>query len=240
MGASQSSKAHQQTVKATLKAIDQDYKDKVREAEKKCNAMRKEADKVAERERAESKARKDKADKDAKDEYQLVKHAAAEVHIQLVMDIVKNVILDIKSRQMDQSHGHSILLNRSNSTSSAGSSSSTSKDTLSSLTKEDAEVKEWVEHAAERLEVHMSKTQARQRLLEEIASGALIRQHQAQQDALRKTEELERQLHQLRLQQQQGFRGVATGQDVPPPAYINAVGPAGVDNSDYSVYTNKK
>ncbi|KAF8925322.1 hypothetical protein EDD21DRAFT_379105 [Dissophora ornata] len=241
MSASQSTKEQQQTIKATLKAIEQDYKSKVREAEKKCNALRKEADKVADRERAETKAKKDKADKEAKEEYQLVKHEAGDIHVQLVMDLVKNVILDIKSRNLEQLYAKGGFIGRSNSTCSAASTSSSSS---SSLAKEDAEIKEWVEYAAERMEIHMSKSQARQRLLEEIASGALIRQHQAEQEAMRRTEDLQRQLQQLQLQQQQqqqqqGGMTFPQGQDAPPPAYMNTMGTTGINAQDYSVYDKK-
>lgn len=252
------SKEQQQAIKATLKAIEQDYKNKVREAEKKCANVRKEAEKVAERERAEIKAKKDKADKVAKDEFQVVKHEAGEVHIKLVMDLIKNVILDIKSRNLDLVPGYygdnkngvngSSMIGRSNSTmSSASAASSTS---TSGAAKEDAEIKEWVEYAAERLEVHMSKGQARQRLLEEVATGALIRQHHAQQEAMRKTEELQRQLQQLQLLHQQQLQGEAggaalsqghdQGQGLPPPAYASTFGPAGINGSDYSITKDEK
>ncbi|KAG0230798.1 hypothetical protein B0O80DRAFT_246645 [Mortierella sp. GBAus27b] len=229
-------KEQREAIKATLKAIEQDYKNKVRVAEKKCANLRKEAEQAAELERAKIKAAKDKADKEAKDEYQMVKQEAKEAHIKLVMDLIKNVILDIKSKNLELDPGyysHGGTLGRSSSTSSAGSSSS-------SAAKEDAEIKEWVEYAAERLEVHMNKNLGRQRLLEEVATGALIRQHQAQQEAMRRTEELERQLQQLQLlhqQHQQGDRtpasqGPTQGQDMPPPTYASSVG---IDSSDYSV-----
>ncbi|KAG0369205.1 hypothetical protein BC939DRAFT_442221 [Gamsiella multidivaricata] len=252
MSSSQSAKEQQQAVKATIKAIEQDYKSKVHEAEKKCSTLRKEAEKVAEHEKAKIKDKKDKVDREAKDELQQIKHEAAEVHIKLVMDLVKNVILDIQSRNLElqghyyQSPNHTMggsgnggdTINRSNSSSSAPSTTSTAS---SSVAKEDAEIKEWVEYTAERLETHMSKSQARQRLLEEIATGALMRQHQTQQEAARRTEDLQRQLQQLQLlqqqQQQQGQGQEVGGQDVPPPAYM---APVGIASADYSMLGPKK
>ncbi|KAF9982661.1 hypothetical protein BGZ75_005856 [Mortierella antarctica] len=246
-----SSKEQQKTLKATLKAIEQDYKNKLRDAEKKCNDLRREAEKVAERERAEAKAKKEKVDKAAKDEYQLVKTEASEVHILLVLDLVKTAILDLKARnlnnplhpqqlqQQQQQPWHGSLC-RSSSSSSSRTSCSSSQ---SGLAKEDAEIKEWIEYAADRLEVHMSKSQVRQRLLEEIATAALERQHQAQRDAERRTEELQRQIEQLQQQQrrQEGAVSISVpGMDVPPPSYVKAVGPVGVGESDYSVYGDKK
>ncbi|KAF9343380.1 hypothetical protein BGX34_006838 [Mortierella sp. NVP85] len=289
--AEQSNKEQQQAIKATLKAIDSDYKNKVREAEKKCTNLRKEADKVAEREKAIIKAKKDKADKEAKEELQLVKQEAAEVHIKLVMDLVKNVILDIKSRSLEQSYANGGVgagagtLERSNSTvssssspsppppppvsngstgtsgvaalfgASAGtsavsswfsggansSSSSSSASTLSSpASKEYAEIKEWVDYAAERLDIHMSKHQVRQKLMEEVTIGAIVRQHQAQQEAMRRTEELEKQIQQLQLLHQQhlqqgGGRGgdLSQGQEIPPPTY------ASINMEDYSFLDSK-
>ncbi|KAF9428158.1 hypothetical protein BGZ76_002030 [Entomortierella beljakovae] len=238
-------KEQKEAIKATLKAIEQDYKNKVKEAEKKCSALRKEAEKVAELEKAVVKAKKDKADKEAKDELQQVKHEAGEINIRLVMDLVKNVILDIKSRYLEQEgHIFGSSLHRANTVGSTSSNSGTG----SSAAKEDAEIKEWVEYAADRLEGHMSKAQARQRLLEEIASGALIRQHQAQQEALRKTEELQRQIAELQFMHQQqsqsiephSYGQVITAFDVAPPSYVNAIGPAGVNGDDYSVLKEKK
>ncbi|KAK3811945.1 MAG: hypothetical protein J3Q66DRAFT_403809 [Benniella sp.] len=279
--AEQSNKEQQQAIKATLKAIDEDYKNKVREAEKKCANLRKEAEKVAEREKAVIKAKKDKADKEAKDELQLVKKEAVEVHIKLVIDLVKNVILDIKSRNLEQSYasggagvgvGSSSLshgtLEQSNSTvsspvangttstsavsalfnGSAGTSAvsslfsgGASSASTSSASKEDAEIKEWVDYAAERLDIHMSKNQVRQKLLEEVAIGAIIRQHQAQQEAMRRTEELEKQiqqlqlLHQQHLQRQGGGGGgdLSQGQEILPPTY------ASINKDDYSFFDSK-
>ncbi|KAF9965286.1 hypothetical protein BGZ70_005132, partial [Mortierella alpina] len=248
-----SSKEQQKALKATLKMIEQDYKNKLCDAEKKCNDIRREAEKVAERERAEAKAKKDQKDKAAKDEYQMVKTEASEIHIRLVLDLVKTAILDLKARNLNTLHQQLQLQQQQPSqshkslgrTSSCGSSSSTSSKTCSSghsgLAKEDAEIKEWIEYAADRLEVHMSKSQIRQRLLEEIATAALERQHQAQQDAERKTVELQRQIEQLQLlqrrQQHEGAVSISVpGMEVPPPSYVNAVGSVGVGESDYSVY----
>ncbi|KAF9938933.1 hypothetical protein BGZ67_010197 [Mortierella alpina] len=225
-----SSKEQQKTLKATLKAIEQDYKNKLRDAEKKCNDLRREAEKVAERERAEAKAKKEKVDKAAKDEYQLVKTEASEVHILLVLDLVKTAILDLKARNLNNPLHPQQLQQQQ-------------QQPQSGLAKEDAEIKEWIEYAADRLEVHMSKSQVRQRLLEEIATAALERQHQAQRDAERRTEELQRQIEQLQQQQrrQEGAVSISVpGMDVPPPSYVKAVGPVGVGESDYSVYGDKK
>ncbi|KAF9356021.1 hypothetical protein BGX26_005817 [Mortierella sp. AD094] len=245
---SQVAKDQKKAIKETLKAIEQDYKTKIRDAEKKCSSLREEADKIAEREKAVIKAKKEKADKEAKDEYQKTKSQAGEVHIQLVMDLVRNVILDIQSKNLEQ-RGH---ISRTYSTSSTSSSSGGCGS--SSASKEDAEIKEWVEYAADKLEGHMPKSQVRQRLLEEVASGALMRQHQAQQEAIRKTEELQRQLDELRLLQQQQQQqqvpsyqndqatvvGMAMVDDGAPPAYVSAVGPTGVDVGDYKLASKKK
>ncbi|KAG0000871.1 hypothetical protein BGZ80_004405 [Entomortierella chlamydospora] len=249
----QITKDQKKAIKETIKSIEHDYKTKVREAEKKCNSLREEADKVAERERAAIKAKKEKADKEAKDEYQKTKSEASEIHIQLVMDLVRNVILDIQSKNLEQ-RGH---LSRTCSTSSASSSSCCNGS--SSASKEDAEIKEWVEYATDRLEGHMPRAQVRQRLLEEVASGALIRQHQAQQEAMRKTDELQRQLDELRLlqtqlqqqqqQQQQApnyqngqatLVGMAMVEDSAPPAYVSAVGSTEIDVGDYGKTGSKK
>ncbi|KAG0208848.1 hypothetical protein BGX28_000323 [Mortierella sp. GBA30] len=250
MSFSQSPKEQQKTLKATLKAIEQDYKNKVRDAEKKCNDIRKEADKTYEREKAEIKAKKDKADKTAKDELQMVKSEASEIHIKLVMDLVKDAVLNLKARNLNLQQQQASIKSNGTLGRSSSSCSSSSTSSQSALAKEEAEIKEWIEYAAERVEIHMSKSVARQRMLEEIASGALIRQHEAQQEAMRKTEDLQRQiehLQQLQLQhqrslqqhqpQQQEVPVSVQGMDVPPPAYVNAVG---ISESDYSVYGDKK
>ncbi|KAF9182839.1 hypothetical protein BGZ49_004654, partial [Haplosporangium sp. Z 27] len=208
MSSSQSAKEKKKAIKETLKSIEQEYKSKIREAEKKCNKIREEADKEAEREKAIIKARKDKIDKEAKEELQSVKHEAQEAHVKVVMDIVKNVILDIQSKNLEKlGHFSGSSLNRSYSSSSSSSFGS-------AIAQEDAEIKDWVEYAAEKLENHMPKSQVRQRLLEEVAAGALIRQHQAQQEAARKTDELQRQIEELRLLQQQHLHHL-------PPNYLN-------------------
>ncbi|KAF9272043.1 hypothetical protein BGZ68_002786 [Mortierella alpina] len=264
MASALSPKEQQKSLKATIKTIEQDYKNKLRDAEKKCNDIRKEAEKVAERERAETKARKEKADKAAKDEYQMVKTEISEIHIRLVMDLVKNAILDVKARHLNDHHPHLQpqlpqqqkqqqqtrgSLDRSSSCWSSSSSRGCSSSSSAALSTEEAEVKEWIDYAADRLEMHMSKSQVRHRLLEEITTAALERQHQAQKEAERRTEDLQRQIEQLQLLQRQqqlqqpreGAESIsAPGMDVPPPAYVNAVGPAGIGESDYSVYSDKK
>ncbi|KAF9958635.1 hypothetical protein BGZ72_011169 [Mortierella alpina] len=255
MASVMSPKEQQKTLKTMLKTFEQDYKNRIRDAEKKCNDIRREAEKVAERERAETKAKKEKTDKAAKDEYQMVKTEAGEIHIRLVLDLVKTAILDLKARNLNQHHQQQQqqqqqqqygALGRSSSCASSSSSSSRACSSgQSALAKEDAEIKEWIEYAADRLEIHMSKSQVRQRLLEEIATAALERQHYAQKEAERKTEELQRQIEQLQLSQQQQQQEAAVsiavpGMDIPPPAYVNAVGPVGIGQSDYSVYGDKK
>ncbi|GJJ73237.1 hypothetical protein EMPS_05595 [Entomortierella parvispora] len=248
-------KSKQLSIKATVKAIEQDYKTKVKEADKKYNLIRKEAEAEADREKALIKARKEKIDRESKEEYQLVKQEAGEVHTRLVLDLVKNVILDIKATNLAKAeHARMGDLHRSNSVrSSASGSSCNSSPSVSNIVKEDAEIKEWVEYAAERLEMHMSKSQVRQRLLEEIASGALQRQYQAQQEAHQRTVELQRQVQQLQLlqqhqqhqQQQQGQQQPQSPpqrqqEDLPPPAYVPTHEPAGVNEADFAVYGDLK
>ncbi|KAI1315628.1 hypothetical protein EDD11_000580 [Mortierella claussenii] len=230
-------KNQRQSVKASVKSIEQDYKTKVQDAEKKCNALCKEADKTAERERAVIRAKREKAEKEAKDEFQQVKTEAGDMYVHSVIELVSNVVLDIKSRNL----GLAAASGHINGTEISKDHSSSSSLTSSAI-KEDAEIKEWVEYAAERLGCYMPKNQARQRLLEEIASGALIRQLQAQEEAQRKTGDLQRQLQQLQLlhqqqqQQQQQQQGGQGQQDVAPPAYAAAI----VDASDSSVCETKK
>ncbi|KAF9109357.1 hypothetical protein BGX27_007704 [Mortierella sp. AM989] len=246
MTSSQSSKEkkeQKESLKETLKTIEKDYRDKVREAEKKCSSIRKEAEKVAEREIAEIKARRDKVRNEAEKEYQQFKQEARESHIEVVMDAVMNVILDIQSKNLEQHGGAFVPLtsptfsSKSSSSSSCGRRSNSNCSSTSSM--EDTEIKEWVEYAANRLESYMSKSQVRQRLLEAITTGALIRQQRIQQEAIQKTEDLERQVEELRLWQQQ-HQSQSDGQDIPPPAYVNAMGSTGVDASDYSSLKEKK
>ncbi|KAF9582305.1 hypothetical protein BGW38_000383 [Lunasporangiospora selenospora] len=235
-----------------IDAVEQEYKNKVKEAEKRYYVLKKEAEKTAEREKAEIKARRDRAEQEAKDEYSQAKLEATETHVQIVIDIVKNIVLDLKSRHLNQ--GDTGTLQRAgtmNSTksscsksSSTSSSSSASSSSCSAAGREDQQIKEWVDFAAERLEVHMNKSQARQRLMEEITTGALERQHQAQMDTIRKTRELERQLQELRLQLQQQTQQTQqhppfypSTQQMPPPAYAASVG---ITGADYSTHEDKK
>ncbi|KAF9908007.1 hypothetical protein EC991_010355 [Linnemannia zychae] len=251
----QTNKDLQKATKETLKALEQDYKSTVREAEKKCDKIRKEADKVFEQEKAIIKAQRDSKEKAAKEELGVVKGEAKDLHVHLVLQTVRNAILDLKTRNLlanantggeelerknsvSSTHsGHHHQQQQSTSSSSSGATPAQSAAVAAAI-KEEAEVKEWIEIAAERLEMHMSKSQTRQRVLEEVASGALLRQYQAQQDADRRTRDLQRQIehlqrlqlqHQQSIQQQQGGGG-ARGGDAPPPAYV----PAGVNESDYS------
>ncbi|KAF9121334.1 hypothetical protein BGW39_010606 [Mortierella sp. 14UC] len=261
----QTNKDLQKAAKETLKYLEQDYKSTIREAEKKCDKIRKEADKVFEQEKAIIKAQRDSKEKAAKEELGVVKGEAKDLHVHLVLETVRNAILDLKTRNLlvnANANAGGGELARANSVSStqyghqqqstSSSSGATPAQTaaVAASLKEEAEVKEWVEIAAERLEMHMSKSQTRQRVLEEVASGALLRQYQAQQDADRRTRDLQRQIehlqmlqlqHQQSLQHQQGGGDIgangARGGDMPPPAYV----PVGVGESDYStLYDVKK
>ncbi|KAG0293033.1 hypothetical protein BGZ97_005442, partial [Linnemannia gamsii] len=247
----------------TLKTYETAYKTTVREAEKKCEKIRKEADKEFEREKAIIKGHRDAKEKAAKEEFGILKQEAKDLHTHLVLECVRNEILDLKTRNLANGPAQAGVLGRTNSTVSttnsaqhqSTSSSSSATGTAGAMTpaqaaaaaaaKEEAEVKEWVEIAAEKLEMHMSKSQVRQRVLEEVASGALLRQYQAQQEADRRTQDLQRQIEHLQMlqqqhqqqQQQQQQRGGGGG-DVPPPAYGP---PVGVNESDYSqLYDSKK
>ncbi|KAG0260716.1 hypothetical protein BGZ95_004367 [Linnemannia exigua] len=263
----QTNKDLQKSAKETLKALEQDYKQTIREAEKKCDKIRKEADKVFEQEKAIIKSQRDAKEKAAKEELGVVKGEAKDLHVHLVLQEVRNAILDLKTRNLLAAHaaaGSGVgELARANSVSStlSGHQQQTSTSSSSSATqasaaaaaalKEEAEVKEWVEIAAEKLEMHMSKTQTRQRVLEEVASGALLRQYQAQQDAERKTQDLQRQiehLQMLQLQHQQSLRrqvsgsgggdenGGGRGVGEAPPAYVSV----GVNENDYSRWSEIK
>ncbi|KAG0378801.1 hypothetical protein BGX24_002752 [Mortierella sp. AD032] len=260
-----SSKDLQKSAKETLKAFEQDYKQTLREAEKKCDKIRKEADKVFEQEKAIIKSQRDAKEKAAKEELGVVKMEAKDLHVHLVLQEVRNAILDLKTRNLlaaqTAAGGGVGELGRANSvssihsghqqqTSSSSSSSSTpASAAVAAALKEEAEVKEWVEIAAEKLEMHMSRTQTRQRILEEVASGALLRQYQSQQDAERKTQDLQRQIehlqmlqlqHQQSLQQQrggsEGGNGGGRGVGEAPPAYVSV----GVNENDYSRWNDIK
>ncbi|KAG0087677.1 hypothetical protein BGZ93_008664 [Podila epicladia] len=275
-------KEKKQSLKALLKKVELEYKTTVKDADKKCAALRRDAELQAERERADTKARKDLADKIAKEEYAQTKAEAAKIHIQTVLDIVRDAILDIKDRNLQQpqqqpfvpdtkssfsslgdvkrspssSHSSSCAPKSSFPTSSStfqyppqgsysnqyygytNSSSNSSSSILSTggNAKDDAEIREWVEYAADKLEAHMSRAQARQRILEEVAGAALVREQAAQQEAAQRTLELEAEVRQLRLLQEQvllqqqmgqlqlggqmqgGFGG--EGGEVAPPAYL--------------------
>ncbi|KAF9932446.1 hypothetical protein FBU30_008149 [Linnemannia zychae] len=235
----QSSKDLQKSVKETLKTYETAYKSSVREAEKKCEKIRKEAEKEFEREKAIIKGHKDAKDKAAKDELALVKQEAKDLHTHLVMVAVRDAILDLKTRNV-AAHGE---LSRTSSISSAHSGQQQQSSTAAAaaaLAKEEAEVKEWIEIAAEKLEMHMSRSITRQKILEEVASGALLRQYQAQQEAERRTQDLERQIAHLQMVQQQHQANLqrtdlARG-DVPPPAYV----PVNIGEEDFSRIWDKK
>ncbi|OAQ28054.1 hypothetical protein K457DRAFT_138948 [Linnemannia elongata AG-77] len=237
--AAQSTKDLQKSVKETLKTYETTYKTTIREAEKKCDKIRKEADKEFEREKAIIKGHRDAKEKAAKEEFGIVKQEAKDLHTHLVLETVRNAILDLKTRNLVGGPG---VLGRSNSVVSTNSATGTAGMTpaqaaAAAAAKEEAEVKEWVEIAAEKLEMHMSRTVVRQRVLEEVASGALLRQYQAQQEADLRTQDLQRQIEHLQMlqqqhQQQQSLQGVA------PPAYGP---PVGISESDYSqLYDSKK
>ncbi|KAF9306025.1 hypothetical protein BGZ74_007853 [Mortierella antarctica] len=279
-------KEKKQSLKALLKKVELEYKTTVKDADKKCAALRRDAELQAEHERADTKARKDLADKIAKEEYAQTKAEAAKIHIQTVMDIVRDAILDIKDRNVpqpqqqqpfapDTKSSFSSLGDVKRSPTSSHSSSSSSSAPISSFptssstfqyppqgsysnqyygytnsssnssssilstggnAKDDAEIREWVEYAADKLEAHMSRVQARQRILEEVAGAALVREQAAQQEAAQRTLELEAEVRQLRLLQEQvllqqqmgqlqlggqvqgGFGG--EGGEVAPPAYL--------------------
>ncbi|KFH65783.1 hypothetical protein MVEG_07886 [Podila verticillata NRRL 6337] len=281
MAVSMTSKDKKQSVKALLKQVELDYKTTVKDADKKCTILRRDAEQQADRERAATKARKDLADKLAKEEYANTKAEASKIHIQTVMDIVRDAILDIKDRNAHQpppiqdakSSSFSGDIKRSHSTSHAppNSSSSSSTSTFqyppqgsysnqyygytnanaaasSSIlstggnAKDDAEIREWVEYAADKLEIHLSRVQVRQRILEEVAGAALVREQAAQQEAAQRTRELEQEVRQLRLlqeqvllQQQMGqlqlgaqAQGLGDGGEA-PPAYL----PAGHEDKDH-------
>lgn len=267
-------KEKKQSLKALIKQVELEYKTTVKDADKKCTALRRDAEQQAERERADTKTRKDMADKIAKEEYAHTKAEAAKIHIQTVMDIVRDAILDIKDRNAPQyqqpliqdakSSSFSGDIKRSHSTShvppNPSSSSSTSTfqyppqgsysnqyygytnanaATSSSIlstggnAKDDAEIRDWIEYAGDKLEAHLSRTQVRQRILEEVAGAALVREQAAQQEAAQRARELEQEVRQLRLlqeqvllQQQMGqlqmgaqAQGFADGGEA-PPAYL--------------------
>lgn len=238
--AAQSTKDLQKSIKETLKTYETTYKTTIRQAEKKCDKIRKEADKEFELEKAIIKGHRDAKEKAAKEEFGIVKQEAKDLHTHLVLEAVRNAILDLKTRNLAGGPG---VLGRSNSavsTNSAtgmGAGMTPAQAAAAAAAKEEAEVKEWVEIAAEKLEMHMSRSVVRQRVLEEVASGALLRQYQAQQEADRRTQDLQRQIEHLQMlqhqhQQQQSLQGVA------PPAYGP---PVGVNESDYSrLYDAKK
>ncbi|KAG0295377.1 hypothetical protein BGZ96_011847 [Linnemannia gamsii] len=236
----------QKSIKETLKTYETAYKTSIREAEKKCEKIRKEADKEFEREKAIIKGHRDAKEKAAKEEFGILKQEAKDLHTHLVLECVRNEILDLKTRNLMSGPGQAVGLGRTNSTVSTSSTTGTMTPAQAAATaaaKEEAEVKEWVEIAAEKLEMHMSKSQVRQKVLEEVASGALLRQYQAQQESDRRTQDLQRQIEHLQMlqrqqqQQQQQQRGGGGG-DVPPPAYGP---PVGVTENDYSqLYDAKK
>ncbi|KAG0353088.1 hypothetical protein BG005_007571 [Podila minutissima] len=226
-------KEKKQSLKALLKKVELEYKTTVKDADKKCAALRRDAELQAERERADTKARKDLADKIAKEEYAQTKAEAAKIHIQTVMDIVRDAILDIKDRNYPPQGSYS---NQYYGYTNSSSNSSSSILSTGGNAKDDAEIREWVEYAADKLEAHMSRVQARQRILEEVAGAALVREQAAQQEAAQRTLELEAEVRQLRLLQEQvllqqqmgqlqlggqvqgGFGG--EGGEVAPPAYL--------------------
>ncbi|KAG9067533.1 hypothetical protein KI688_012317 [Linnemannia hyalina] len=235
----QSTKDLQKSIKETLKTYETAYKTTVREAEKKCEKIRKEADKEFEREKAIIKGHRDAKEKAAKEEFGILKQEAKDLHTHLVLEAVRNAILDLKTRNLVAGPG---MLARSNSVVSTNSATGTAAMTpaqaaAAAAAKEEAEVKEWVEIAAEKLDMHMSRSVVRQRVLEEVASGALLRQYRAQQEADRRTQDLQQQIEHLQMlqrqhQQQQSLHGVA------PPAYGP---PVGVSDGDYSrLYDAKK
>ncbi|KAG0336680.1 hypothetical protein BG000_006283 [Podila horticola] len=240
-------KEKKQSLKALLKKVELEYKTTVKDADKKCAALRREAEQQAERERADTKARKDLADSIAKEEYAQTKAEAAKIHIQTVMDIVRDAILDIKDRNAQPPQQPFYPPQGSYSNQYYGytnSSSSASSSILSTggNAKDDAEIREWVEYAADKLETHLSRAQVRQRILEEVAGAALVREQQAQQEAAQRTRELEAEVRQLRLLQEQvllqqqmgqlqlggglgqGFGGAGgaggEGGEAAPPAYF--------------------
>ncbi|KAF9356022.1 hypothetical protein BGX26_005818 [Mortierella sp. AD094] len=219
MTSSQSAKDQKKAIKALIKATEQEYKNKVREAEKRCHDLREEAEKTLEREKAEAKAKKEKADKDAKDEYQKAKQDAAESQVQVILDLVKNAILDIQSKspeqqQQQQQQGESSGVSISRSFTVGSSSGSVGVfinspkknamgiviNTSSSPTSSDDQIKDWVEYAAEKLEHHMSKSLVRKRLMEEVAAEASIRQQQTEQETTERAQEIQRQIEELQLQ----------------------------------------
>ncbi|KAG0021998.1 hypothetical protein BGZ81_008717 [Podila clonocystis] len=234
------SKEKKQSLKSLLKKVELEYKVTVKEADKKCAALRRDAELQAERERADTKARKDLADKIAKEEYAQTKADAAKIHIQTVMDIVRDAILDIKDRNLQpQQQFYPPQGSYSNQYYGYTNSSSNSSSSILSTggnAKDDAEIREWVEYAADKLEAHMSRAQVRQRILEEVAGAALVREQAAQQEAAQRTRELEAEVRQLRLLQEQvllqqqmgqlqlggqvqgGFGG--EGGEIAPPAYL--------------------
>lgn len=275
-------KEKKQSVKALIKQVELEYKTTVKDADKKCTALRRDAEQQADRERADTKARKDLADKIAKEEYAHTKAEASRIHIQTVMDIVRDAILDIKDRNalqqppIQDAKSSSFLgdIKRSHSTSHAPPPSSPSSSSTSIFqyppqgsysnqyygytnanaaasssilstggnAKDDAEIREWVEYAADKLEVHLSRAQVRQRILEEVAGAALVREQAAQQEAAQRARELEQEVRQLRLlqeqvllQQQMGqlqmgaqAQGFGDGGEA-PPAYL----PAGHEDKDH-------
>ncbi|KAG0040069.1 hypothetical protein BGZ82_005315 [Podila clonocystis] len=226
-------KEKKQSLKSLLKKVELEYKVTVKEADKKCAALRRDAELQAERERADTKARKDLADKIAKEEYAQTKADAAKIHIQTVMDIVRDAILDIKDRNYPPQGSYS---NQYYGYTNSSSNSSSSILSTGGNAKDDADIREWVEYAADKLEAHMSRAQVRQRILEEVAGAALVREQAAQQEAAQRTRELEAEVRQLRLLQEQvllqqqmgqlqlggqaqgGFGG--EGGEVAPPAYL--------------------
>ncbi|KAF8934344.1 hypothetical protein BGZ47_010417 [Haplosporangium gracile] len=230
--AAQANKDLQKSIKETLKTYETVYKTTVREAEKKCDKIRKEAEKEFEREKAIIKGHRDTKEKAAKEEFGIMKQEAKDLHTHLVLEAVRNAILDLKTRNLVEGASGGGLA-RTNSVASTNSSTSAA----AAAAKEEAEVKEWVEIAAEKLEIHMSRSVVRQRVLEEVASGALLRQYQAQQEADRRTQDLQRQIEHLQMLQHQHQQNQLQ-QGVAPPAYGP---PVGVTASDYSqLYDVKK
>ncbi|KAG0244249.1 hypothetical protein B0O80DRAFT_500178 [Mortierella sp. GBAus27b] len=233
----QDRKDRRASIHSVLKAGEKAYKTKVGTAERKYKGVCKKAAEIADKEKAAVKSTKDKADRAAKEELKRVQEEASQAQIRAVIELVRNTIIDLKEQQQEQEriHGHptesSSSLSSSPSASPPSPSSCSSPPCASSPStgiQEDPAIGELVDYAVEILRPHMSKSQVRQRIMDEVLTEITARQLRVQQEArtqsIKLQQELEQQTKEIQRQQQQQQQQQQIGQleehDLSaPPAY---------------------
>ncbi|KAF9351079.1 hypothetical protein BGX26_010812, partial [Mortierella sp. AD094] len=205
----------QQSLRSVIKSSEREYKTKAKEAETKYNLRRQEAEMISRHEGVICKAKRDAVEKTAKQELQVAKDSATESLVQSVLELVKNSIIDaienqLREQQQQQQQQQQQLVK--GGTLLPPSALLLSHGTASRYIKEDPEIKEWVDYAAEILQPQISnRNVVRQRLLEEILGEITTRQVREQQKAIHRARELEQQLDIMRKEYIAGGEGRGGG-----------------------------